>query len=192
MHLHTSMCAVVGLAFLTGAARAAALTARQDVGTTQYFGSLYCYGEGIQGLPVYYADEVALIGVQPLSDVVVATNVTFDDPEETTTLTASGNETDSLTATTLFIDTSPGANQAAGFMSTTNDSDSLTTSGFILFGNQLAWVSDAGDLEQKFWAKPTSTDGVYTLAWNVDAVVEDGAVPVNVKNVAPVTVGGDV
>lgn len=34
----------------------------------------------------------------------VANNFTLvDDPEETTTLTASGNETDSLTATTLFI-----------------------------------------------------------------------------------------
>ena len=61
----------------------------------------------------------------------------------------------------------------------------------MLFGHQLVWISGAGELEQKFWAKPSNTDGVYTLVWNVDAIAADGAVPVSVKNVAPVTVGGD-
>ena len=56
MHFQTSICTAVALAFLTATSRAAALRARQDVAATEYFGSLYCYGEGIQGLPLYYSD----------------------------------------------------------------------------------------------------------------------------------------
>ncbi|EME40807.1 hypothetical protein DOTSEDRAFT_82344 [Dothistroma septosporum NZE10] len=189
MHRRSSIRSIVGLAILTNKIHAGVLRSRQDVAATEYFGSLYCYGEGIQGLPVYYANEIAMVGVQLVAEVGVATNVTFDDPKSTTTLTVTANETKSLQANTFFIDATPGANQAAGFVSPANNSDSLTTSGFRLYGNQLAWVSGIGELEQKFWAKPSATDGVYTLIWNVDAIAADGAVPVNVKNVAPVTVG---
>ena len=56
MPIISSVCAVVGLAFLVGTTHAGVLGARQNVAATEYFGSLYCYGEGIQGLPVYYAD----------------------------------------------------------------------------------------------------------------------------------------
>lgn len=111
------------------------------------------------------------------------------DESDSTTLTVTANDTETLSATTFFVDNSAGAFEPAGFTSTPESADELVTSGFIVFGNQLVLVDDTGALEQLWWAVPTATDGVWSLRWNVDAVTDDNAVPVVVKNVAPVPIG---
>lgn len=102
-------------------------------------------------------------------------------------MTVTANSTEELRATTFFIDTSAGAFEAAGFVEPSNDT--VTTSGFKLYGNQLVWITESGELEQLWWAEPTDVDGLWLLKWNVDTVTDTNAIPVNVKNVAPVDVG---
>lgn len=99
------------------------------------------------------------------------------------------NTTETLSATTFFVDNSAGAFEPAGFTSNPEAADGLVTSGFIVFGNQLVLVDSSGALEQLWWALPTETEGVWTLRWNVDTVTDNDAVPVVVKNVAPVPIG---
>lgn len=111
------------------------------------------------------------------------------DDSGNSTLTVTANETETLSATTFFIDNSAGAFEPAGFTTNAERGDGFVTSGFTVFGNQLVLVDDAGALEQLWWALPSATAGVWSLRWNVDTVIDNGAVPVVVKNVAPVTVG---
>lgn len=115
--------------------------------------------------------------------------VPVHDDSANTTLTVTANETETLSATTFFIDNSAGAFEPAGFTTTATTGNDLVTSGFIVFGNQLVLVDDGGSMEQLWWAVPTDTDGIWSLRWNVDTVTEDNAVPVVVKNVAPVAIG---
>ncbi|KXT03249.1 hypothetical protein AC578_4789 [Pseudocercospora eumusae] len=164
---------LVALAALAASVRSAVLTERQT--TTAIVGSFYCYGE-----------ETAYIGVLPPPQASLSTNVTFQDEAESS-LTVTANSTEELPATTFFINTSAGAFEAAGFVAPSNTT--VTTSGFKVFGNQLVWITESGELEQLWWAEPTDVEGLWLLKWNVDAVTDTNAIPVNVKNVAPVNVG---
>lgn len=57
-----------------------------------------------------------------------------------------------------------------------------TVSGFALFATQLVYNNNSY-LEAQFWAKPTATDGIFSLCWIVDNVAEEGSFPVVIKGV---------
>lgn len=57
-----------------------------------------------------------------------------------------------------------------------------TNTGFGLFATQLAYNNNSY-LEAQFWARATTTEGVYALMWNTVGDLEDDSFPVTVKAV---------
>lgn len=72
------------VALLAAHVNAAALSNRQTTEST--LGSFYAYGEGLDGLPVFWSDETAFIGLEPPQDSTVATNVTCKHPNSFCTM----------------------------------------------------------------------------------------------------------
>lgn len=85
-----------------------------------------------------------------------------------------------ILSTKLFIDNSPGAFSSVGFAT---GPDRLTN-GFLLYGPSLMWTDpddETAGLQAKWYAVPTGRSGLYILKWNVDILLQDGALPVNLK-----------
>ncbi|WPH03580.1 Hypothetical protein R9X50_00646200 [Acrodontium crateriforme] len=174
-----SICA---LAFV---ASAAIVRTRADDDTTE-LGSFYAYGQNLSGLPIFFNHAIAYIGYEASSNASTVANITFTEQSANSSLTVTPNNTVSLSASNFYINREAGAFSTAGFTNASTSSDSVTTTGFALYGSQLVWISDAGELEQKWWAVPTANKtNLYTLNWNVENVLSESAVPVVVKNKAP-------
>lgn len=71
----------------------------------------------------------------------------------------------------------------AGFTINGTVPDGAATEGFVLYGNDIEFMSDNTYLYQ-FWAKNTS-DGLFSIVWNTQGTAEDGAVPIYLKPTAP-------
>ena len=85
----------------------------------------------------------------------------------------------------LAINAAPGAVDPAGFITSTNATNSTTETQFILFGKALYYKSSSGTIESQFYAAPTDTDGTYTVLWNTDNSVQENSTPIILKNTAP-------
>ncbi|KAM0723396.1 hypothetical protein Q7P37_000382 [Cladosporium fusiforme] len=171
------------------------LTNAADVSTDETpVGTLYAYGQNVSGLPLFYADGIALLGYGHPKDVSAAVNVTFFDDDSTTSLTSTPNNTafeGNWTKPLLYIDTRKGSFREVGFTSSSNNS--YTTTGFKFWGRQLLWTgtSEDGSVGRSFWAAPRGSDGVWSLYWNPDNEASEIAVPVVLKRQPPPALNDD-
>ncbi|QSZ36688.1 hypothetical protein DSL72_006569 [Monilinia vaccinii-corymbosi] len=157
---------------------------------------IYAYGSDINGQPVFYSDGNAYIGSVAPPGTGTSVNITFS-----TTDTSSPHSVWSISANTTssgdssappFPDNSlsfyivpNGTFTAAGFGSNASLPSGSVTSGFILFGKQIAYKGDDGKLLLQFWAAATNATGVWGLYWNAAGAAIDGAFPVVLKTTAP-------
>lgn len=129
-----------------------------------------------------------------LTDSIVSSN----NPNSNTApwSVTSTNSTFSATPTFYIVPTTNSFAQA-GFYSSNSSNSSLptggVTTGFMLFGNYLAYLASDGTLEQQFWAQATDTDGTWKLMWNSGS--EGGLTaggyaitPVSIKTTAPLVI----
>lgn len=75
--LSATLFGTLGLALLAVDAHGANLATRQT-NEEANLGSFYAYGESIDGLPIFWSDETAFIGLEPPPEAAVATNVTCE------------------------------------------------------------------------------------------------------------------
>ncbi|RFU23840.1 hypothetical protein B7463_g12497, partial [Scytalidium lignicola] len=180
--------------------------------------TLYAYGPNITGLSVFYADSIAYLGNTAPSGASVASNITCmlpssesssplnvnfltvsttDPSSSSATWTVTANNSAFSTTPSLYIVPTNGSFVQAGFYSSSNSSSSLptggVTTGFMLFGNSLAYLASNGMMEQQFWAQATDTNGTWKLMWNAGGeggITVDGhaIAPVNIKTTAPLVI----
>ncbi|RYP68373.1 hypothetical protein DL769_005527 [Monosporascus sp. CRB-8-3] len=168
---------------------AATIHSRADPG--QSFG-LFAYGEGIGGLPVFYNEGLAFITDFRTTNTtdMVPVLFTFSD----TTLTAQPNTTSTNSSSSPVFESavfgipadSASSRQVSFLRNETSNGE--TTSGFGFFGTIVFLEGSDGSLQTLFYAEPTDTEGIWSLAWD-DADTE-GAVPVTVKNSSPPSLEG--
>lgn len=148
--------------------------------------TLYGYGDGISGLPVIYANQMAFLGnpsdLNITSDITIFTASTSDS----SALVANPNTTVSSNATwgnqTYYLPGATGDNKQTGFLNYT--SGSAIYNGFFFYGSTAMHINSDGDLESMWYATPYS-DNVYKLNWN--STGDDSSVKIDValKTTAP-------
>ncbi|KAK7754408.1 hypothetical protein SLS62_003701 [Diatrype stigma] len=149
--------------------------------------SLYAYGKGIGGSPVFYHDNLAYLGDPrdlngSMHDIVLFHN---DDG----TLVANENATASGDAEawsnlTFYVPGPTSTAHQVGFTNTTGSSD-ISTTDFTFYGGVILHKQDS-KLLTLWYASPTDTDGIYTLNWNdTGDSSTDGNIIVSLKAKAP-------
>ncbi|KAL4914973.1 hypothetical protein BDW62DRAFT_189427 [Aspergillus aurantiobrunneus] len=144
------------------------LEARQAVATDATF-RIWAYGEGISGLPLFFADNIAQIGDPAVSTAENRQPVYFTVSENSrNTWIAHPNTTQSDFATASF--------ESAVLSLPSSDSDRFVqlqepTPGALSSpdANVFSYYGDYVmiDIENaNFYAVPTDTEGVYSLVWS--------------------------
>ncbi|TVY78420.1 hypothetical protein LSUE1_G003710 [Lachnellula suecica] len=171
---------------LSGVSSAASFSKRDTVTTT-----LFGYGSGTNGAPVFYADGLAYIGQTGFSTSNgTQTNITFT-ADTTSTTTAWPIAANSSTVTfnetlNFYIIPTNGSFAQAGFSTDANLPSGAVNTGFTWFGTAVAYAQSDSNYELMFWAANTTEDGIYGLYWNQAGTPLDGAFPVTLK-VSPPT-----
>ncbi|KAL4972379.1 hypothetical protein BDW66DRAFT_144424 [Aspergillus desertorum] len=167
---------------VAGASDAYPLDGRQGPATSDTF-SLYAYGEGISGLPVFYADGKAQIGDPKLSSAKVTEEVYFtvSSASPNTWIAHPKKETASFTSVVLAL---PSGGSRAGDVvfkpETSQLVESDTASVFSFYGNYVL-INAAG---ANFYAEKTDVDGVWDLVWSDS---ESGYTAITLRTMAPST-----
>ncbi|KAJ5476196.1 hypothetical protein N7475_001925 [Penicillium sp. IBT 31633x] len=129
---------------------------------------IYAYGKDISGLPLFYKNVTA----------------STDSPNTWTAHPSStGNARVAMSSNTLYLRQGEDSN-SVGFTGSSDSARSNTLSDvWSLYGNYvLVTVSGAN-----FYAKPTGTDGLYSLLWSTSAEEMADAVPLVLRTTAPAT-----
>ncbi|KAL4780317.1 hypothetical protein BJX76DRAFT_351102 [Aspergillus varians] len=146
------------------------LKARQGPATAEKF-KIYAYGEGISGLPVFYADARAQLGDPALSTAKVAQAVyfTISDSSSSAWLAhpsktgSSSNSTGGrlpFKSAVLSLPSAGSSNSALQFHEpTASFLASDEANGFDYYGNFVLIDTENAN----FYAVPTDADGVYSL-----------------------------
>ncbi|TVY29639.1 hypothetical protein LHYA1_G001017 [Lachnellula hyalina] len=185
--LFTSFTALLALAGLSSAAT----TKRATVSTT-----LFAYGAGTNGAPVFYSDGLAYIGQTGFaSPNGTQTNITFAiDRTSTTTpwpITANSTSVTFNSTLDLYIVPTNGTFTQVGFAANSSVPTGGVTTGFGWYGKSVAYAASDSDYQLRFWATNTTTTGIYALYWNDNTATSDtpeGAFPVAIKSTPPPTV----
>ncbi|KAK2625166.1 hypothetical protein QTJ16_005535 [Diplocarpon rosae] len=152
--------------------------------------ALYAYGVGA-GLPIIYADGLAYFGLSNLDNATTSTvvNFSYDDADTSVPWTIASN-TSSVTfneTLTLYIIPTSGTFAQIGFAANDSLPEGAVNTGFGFYGSAVAYAASESDYQLSFWAKATSTRGVFGLYWKATGTSRpNGAFPVTVKNTAPV------
>ncbi|KAE8402322.1 hypothetical protein BDV37DRAFT_284804 [Aspergillus pseudonomiae] len=155
--------------------------------TCQQSFRLYAYGEGIGGLPVFYADGSAEIGNRSLSTANETVSIYFTIPEETPTVwRAQANRTesrspsfDSMVFTLPSISGTSGGN--VGFKDP-DDSARLDTKTLKLYGNYVLI-----DSQNANFFTTRSESGVYSLQWSANETATPNRIPLKLRAIQPST-----
>ncbi|KAL5046603.1 hypothetical protein BDW71DRAFT_181500 [Aspergillus fruticulosus] len=163
-----------------GASDAYPLDGRQGPATSDTF-SLYAYGEGISGLPMFYADGKAQVGDPKLSTAKVTEEVYFSSASPNTWIAHPKKEGASFTSQVLTL---PAGGSAAGDVLFNPETSQLVESGaasvFSVYGNYVL-INTAG---ANFYAEKTDVDGVWDLVWSDSG---SGYVAITLRTIAPST-----
>ncbi|KAL4923142.1 uncharacterized protein BDV17DRAFT_277928 [Aspergillus undulatus] len=151
--------------------------------------NIYAYGEGISGLPIFYADGAAQLGDPSLSTAEVVQDVYFTVSETSpNTWIAHPNRTVSGFAEAPFesvVFTLPPADASGENVSFEAPSSSLLSTNeataFDVYGN---YVLLSGGRTGNFYAVSTDTQGVWGLVWSAESSQD---VAVTLRTIAPAT-----
>ncbi|KAL4746684.1 hypothetical protein BDW72DRAFT_184511 [Aspergillus terricola var. indicus] len=138
---------------------------RQGPATSDTF-SLYAYGDGISGLPVFYADGKAQIGDPKLSTAKVTEEIYFTVSSASPNTWIAHPKKKGAAPFTSVVLALPSGGSAAGDVvfkpETSQLVESDTASVFSVYGNYVL-INTAG---ANFYAEKTDVDGVWDLFWS--------------------------
>ncbi|KAL4816711.1 hypothetical protein BDW67DRAFT_161402 [Aspergillus spinulosporus] len=165
------------------AASAYPIDDHQGPATSDAF-SLYAYGDGISGLPVFYADGKAQVGDPRLSTAKVTEEVYFTVSSASPNMWIAHPKKKEAASFTSVVLTLPSGGSAAGDVvfkpETSQLVESDTASVFSVYGNYVL-ISTAG---ANFYAEKTDVDGVWDLVWSDSG---SGYVAITLRTIAPST-----
>ncbi|EME45510.1 hypothetical protein DOTSEDRAFT_52766 [Dothistroma septosporum NZE10] len=165
MEFQALLMSVVSLFALTNASP---IHSQHQHRSTNDLGQVYAYGADLSGVPLFVNDAVMYVSNLSQSDNS-STFVSFAQDNETH-LIATPVSTDASvdwTASYLAINTTAGAHGSV-ILTNASDSAALTTTGFLLYGSQMAWLSPAGILKTSWYTMPTDAKDVWSLNWMAD------------------------
>jgi len=103
-------------------------------------------------------------------------------PDDSSQWQATQN-TSSSTNSTFFVPAASTDSHQVGFLSSSDSSTDVTTSGFVLFGHLACLKTSGGKVQSLFYAVPSDVDGIWSLNWN--STDESGSVSVALKDTPP-------
>ncbi|KAL5364167.1 hypothetical protein BJX96DRAFT_178734 [Aspergillus floccosus] len=148
---------------------------------------LYAYGEGIGGLPVYYADGRAEIGNRSLSTANETVSIYFTIPGETPKVWhAEANRTESLNPSfDSLIFTLPSISGTSGGnvgFSDPDDPRRFDTKTLTLYGNYVLIDSPNAN-----FYTTRSDSGVYSMKWDQNDQASPNRIPLKIRAIEPST-----
>ncbi|CAG8921470.1 unnamed protein product [Penicillium salamii] len=176
---------LVPLLLALGIASANPLRARE---TTAPF-KIYAYGKGISGLPVFYRNGAAELADTTKIDVSTMTTVQFAySTDSSNTWIASPDSTQRsapFSADVLCLNQGTASANPVSFSGNSDVQRSNKLSNvWSLYGSYVLVTLDKAN----FYAKPTGTDGVYSLLWSTSAEEMKDTIPLTLRTMAPATV----
>ncbi|KAF9883708.1 hypothetical protein FE257_003046 [Aspergillus nanangensis] len=149
---------------------------------------LYAYGEGIGGLPVFYADGNAQIGNQSLSNstevVSIYCTIDLDSPKVWRALPNMTESPDARFESMIFnLPTLSGSSGGNVGFADPDDLARLDTKPLTLYGNFVLIDSTNAN----FFGSRAGADGVYNLGWNAAEQADDHRVSLTLRTVPPST-----
>ncbi|KAM0233591.1 hypothetical protein ACHAP5_010352 [Fusarium lateritium] len=151
--------------------------------------SLYAYGPGIGGLPMFSAGNEVFAGnfsrvnnseAAPIQ-FTVGDNAWKGSPN--TTGYASGRDPTWSNYTFAVPGPSSSAHSVKLINDTTNTGDFVTN---LVFYGSFVMVEESGEFKSLWYGVPSGTDGVYSIGWNAsDAGSSDDKVAITLKRTPP-------
>ncbi|KAL6238424.1 hypothetical protein BDW75DRAFT_27856 [Aspergillus navahoensis] len=165
-----------------GSSDAYPLDNRHGPATSETF-SLYAYGEGISGLPVFYADGKAQVGDPKLSTAKITEEVyfTISSASAKTWIAHPMKEAASFSSVVLALSSGGSAAGDVVFKPETSQlvkSDNASV--FSAYGNYVL-INSAG---ANFYAEKTDVNGIWDLVWSDTG---SGYVAITLRTIAPST-----
>ncbi|KAI9897381.1 hypothetical protein N3K66_007237 [Trichothecium roseum] len=146
--------------------------------------TLYAYGEGIGGLPIFAQGNLAYIGNPSGLNASDVAPIQFLSNTDDTAWTVSPNDTvesPPFTQATFYIPTASAASRQAGFVPDDDEDnadaeDGKQLDGFLLYGNFAFHRGDGGKMETLWYALPAAdASDVWSLNWNSTGDDDDDA-----------------
>ncbi|KAK6819000.1 hypothetical protein RU639_008079 [Aspergillus parasiticus] len=150
---------------------------------------LYAYGEGIGGLPVFFADGSAEIGNRSLSTANKTVSIYFTIPEDTPNIWwAQSNRTESRSASfDSLVFTLPSISGTSGGNVGFRDPDDPSGLGTEIKDLQLYGNYVLIDSPNANFVTTRSETGVYSLQWSTDERSAPNRIPLTLRAVRPST-----
>ncbi|CAG7996813.1 unnamed protein product [Penicillium olsonii] len=148
---------------------------------------IYAYGKGISGLPVFYKNGVAEIADTAKIDTSMTTVQFAYSTDSSNTWIASPDSTQSapFSADVLCLNQDTASANPVSFSGSSDVQRSNKLSNvWSLYGSYVMVTLD----KVNFYAKPTGTEGVYSLLWSTSAEAMTDTIPLTLRTTAPATV----
>ncbi|KAI9729987.1 MAG: hypothetical protein M1834_006185 [Cirrosporium novae-zelandiae] len=148
--------------------------------------SIYAYGEGINGLKLFYADSIAYLGSASPTGASTVTDVTFTQNTSTLYATPSDTTLNWTLDSALYVRPNASYPLPMGFSAATasdttpSDADIM---GFYFYGNELLW-----HWKGPFWAAETDQSGLWILYFDPLDSSHDNMTTVELEYTAPTTI----
>ncbi|KAF5549866.1 hypothetical protein FMEXI_4118 [Fusarium mexicanum] len=173
---------------LTTFAASLLATAATAASNTDAF-SLYAYGTGVGGLPIFSSGSEIFVGNFSKIDDSEAAPILFtvgDDAwsaSPNTTGYAEGREP-SWSNLTFAVPGPSSSSHSVKLTNSTADTDAYVTD--LMFYGTFVMVEEDGQMTSLWYATPSETDGVYVIGWNSsDAGLSDNKVTITLKRTPP-------
>ncbi|KAJ5322152.1 uncharacterized protein N7506_011282 [Penicillium brevicompactum] len=129
---------------------------------------IYAYGKGISGLPVFYKD---------VAYSTESSNTWIASPDST-------ERSAPFSANVLCLNQDTASANPVSFSGTSEVGRSnKLTNVWSLYGSYVLVTLDKAN----FYAKPTGTDGLYSLLWSTSAEEMTDSIPLTLRTIAPAT-----
>ncbi|KAK3941382.1 hypothetical protein QBC46DRAFT_382584 [Diplogelasinospora grovesii] len=151
--------------------------------------TVYAYGTGISGLPVYAGtDGLAYVSTNPSSDMKPVNWTLARGGQVPWNVTLGSSNSTSTSAIQFYIVTTADAFEPVGFLNSTSTApDGAVTTGFTTYGSNVMYI-DGSTYTSQFWAMSTTETGVWEIMWNESGADQAGSVPVALRTVGPPTI----
>ncbi|KAF5973881.1 hypothetical protein FBULB1_8055 [Fusarium bulbicola] len=173
---------------LTTFAASLLATAATAASNTNPF-SLYAYGTGVGGLPIFSSGSEIFVGNFSKIDDSEAAPILFtvgDDAwyaSPNTTGYAEGREP-SWSNLTFAVPGPSSSSHSVKLINSTADTDAYVSD--LMFYGTFVMVEEDGQMTSLWYATPSETDGVYVIGWNSsDAGHSDNKVTITLKRTPP-------
>ncbi|KAF4438541.1 hypothetical protein FACUT_4816 [Fusarium acutatum] len=175
----------LGLTTFAASFLATAATAASNTGPF----SLYAYGTGVGGLPIFSSGEEVFVGNFSKIDDSEAAPIQFtvgDDAwyaSPNTTGYAKGRKP-SWSYLTFAVPGPSSSSHSVKLLNSTADTDGYVSD--LMFYGTFVMVEEDGQMTSLWYATPSEIDGIYVIGWNAsDAGHSDDKVAITLKRTPP-------